>query len=248
MHLNNFYTLFPHPKPIIGMIHLAGEDPIERALQEMHIYADEGIDGALIENYHSSSSVQSVQDTLEIAAQRFSDTNLILGVNILPNEFQLALPMAARYGAGFVQLDYVAGAYERRGEIDIGAYEQVRRDFPKITVLGGVWPKYYAPRPGSVLRIDVAVGRSRADAMVVTGEGTGQETPLEKIREFKRILGEYPLVVGAGLTPQNVYEQLSVADAGIVGSALKPDGNTIAPVEKLLVRQFMDEVRRVRER
>ncbi len=244
---NLFHQLFPKPKPILGMIHFSGEDPIDRAIQELRIYAEEGVEGAIIENYSSCSSVELVQRTLQFAAGYFSHAPLVLGVNILPNEFQIALPMAAKYGAGFVQLDYAAGAYDRGREIDIGAYEDMRRQFPGIAVLGGVWPKYYHPRPDSVLRIDLAVGKSRADAIVVTGEGTGLETPLDKIREFKRFLGEYPLVVGAGLTPRKVYEQLSIADGGIVGSAFKPNGDTKAPVERSLVQRFMEEVRKVRE-
>ncbi len=243
-----FHSLFPHPKPIIGMIHLAGDDPVDRAVQELQIYAEEGLEGTIIENYSPHSSAELVQETLRFAAGYFSHTRLVFGINILPNEFEVAIPMAAKYGAGFVQLDYIAGAYEGDKQINVGAYERMRRQFPGISVLGGVWPKYYHPRPGSLLSIDVAVGKARADAIVVTGERTGQETPLEKVREFRRILGKYPLIVGAGLNPRNVYEQLSVADGGIVGSTFKPDGDTNAPVERLLVRAFMEEVRRVREK
>ena len=49
--------------PIFGMIHLAGTSPIPRALQEISLFEEEGLDGVIVENYHGS--VERVIDTLE---------------------------------------------------------------------------------------------------------------------------------------------------------------------------------------
>ena len=54
MEKNRFRELFLR-KAIIGMIHLAGEDPVSRALEEISIYEKQGVNGALIENYHNHS-------------------------------------------------------------------------------------------------------------------------------------------------------------------------------------------------
>lgn len=60
---------------------------------------------------------------------------------------------------------------------------------------------------------------------------------------FRKHLGEsYPLIVGAGLTPKNVKEQLHYAQGAIVGSTFKPDGDTQRMVDRILVRQFMNVV------
>ncbi len=244
MDTNHFYQLFPNPKPILGMIHLAGDDPVNRALEELSVYDYGGLDGAIIENYHGS--MDQVQETLEIAASQFSHTKLVLGVNILPNEFESALRMAAKY-AGFVQLDYVAGKYRNTPDFDVQGYMQLRQQMPGIVVLGGVRPKYYQPISDSNVEADLMVGRQLADAVVVTGSGTGHETPREKIIAFRETLGcDYPLIVGAGVTAANVYEQLSIADGAIVGSAFKPGKDTQAPVERRLVHEFMEEVSRLR--
>lgn len=51
---NNFETTFQIHKPIIGMIHLAGENSqnkVERALEELIIYKQEKVDGAIIGSY-----------------------------------------------------------------------------------------------------------------------------------------------------------------------------------------------------
>lgn len=237
------------PKPLIGMLHLAGGEDcssyekkfsrkLTRVMEELAIYEEEGLQGALFENYHGS--VSDVHTAL--MALKGIRSSLQLGVNILPNQMGLAMQLAHEYGLSFVQVDYVAGRYARAPS-DEAYYHDLsrwREEFPHIFVLGGVWPKYYTPLPGSILEEELKEGMQRADAIVVTGTGTGMETPLEKIRQFRQVLGDdYPLVVGAGLTAKNVKGQMGVADGGIVGSAFKIGGQTWEPVERDLVRAFV---------
>ena len=72
---------------------------------------------------------------------RTSDS-LSVGVNILPNDYQLAIKLANDYGMDFIQMDYVAGKYENTQPIDVNHYFEIRKKYPKIKVLGGVHPNY----------------------------------------------------------------------------------------------------------
>lgn len=240
-------TRFFANTPIFAMLHLAGDTPVERALEELTILEGEGVDGAIVENYHTKN-LAHVERTLEVIQQRRTkETTLQIGVNVLPNNYANAFGFARRYGASFIQLDYVAGRYEEAPQgISLVNSLMSRTAAKDIVVLGGVWPKYYTPLENSVLEDDLREGMARADGIVVTGEGTGMETPLTKIHMFRQRIGGYPLIVGAGLMPENVREQLLIADGAIVGSCLKRDGNTRNKVDKRLVRAFMDQVRRVR--
>ena len=85
------------------------------------------------------------------------------------------------------------------------------------------------------------------DAIVTTGEGTGIETPIEKLNEFKFYLKDFPLIVGAGVNLSNIYSQLKVSDGAIIGSAFKPGKNTHLPIERSLVKNLMDIVKEVRK-
>ena len=239
----SFASLFPVKKSIIGMIHLAGgiTKKIGRALDEIAVYEGEGLDGIIVENYHGSDL--DVENTLK--AIRRTGTSLAIGVNILPNNWGHAFDFSHECGAGFIQVDYVAGKYTK-GSINGELYPLFRKRYSHIVVLGGVHPKYYTPVPGSHLEDDLVTGKDRADAIVVTGEGTGIETPLSKIREFRSVLGEHPLIVGAGLTPETVAEQLRIADGAIVGSYFKIDNETENYLDRAKVRRFMDAVRELR--
>jgi len=237
-----FSDVFKGKLTVIGMIHLAGKElSLDRALDELAVYEQEGVDAAIIENYHGTK--EQVEEVLS-AAERMC-RNIVLGVNILPNEYYISLPMAEHYGAKFVQLDHVAGRYTA-GKIDHELYMDFKAKAPVI-VLGGVWPKYYTPVSGSDLEKDLREGMQRAEAVVVTGEATGKEIPIGKIRKFREIIGDHPLVVGAGLTPENAYEQLMIADGAIVGSCFKPNGATYGKVSAKLVKKFMSVVEKVRK-
>lgn len=249
-----FKELFNTEKPIIGMIHLAGKDPVKRALDELKIFEEEGISGAIIENYHSKD-VEHIIKTLEAAKKK--DLEIILGVNILPNDFWISFQITARYDAKFVQLDYVSGKYismngrasssaSQVKQLDQTRYKDFRNNCAGIPVLGGVYPKYYVPVAYSNLEEDLRKGMERSEAIVVTGEGTGMETPLDKIRNFRKIIGNYPLIVGAGLNTENAEEQLNIADGAIVGSALKINNNTENPLDVGRIRELMRIVERVR--
>jgi predicted TIM-barrel enzyme len=57
----------------------------------------------------------------------------------------------------------------------------------------------------------------------------------------------HPLIVGAGLTHLNVAEQLTIADGAIVGSCFKTANLTTQKIQSNLVKQFMDEVIKLRK-
>ena len=86
-----------------------------------------------------------------------------------------------------------------------------------------------------------------AEAIVVTGAGTGKETPFDKIKRFREIIGERPLAVGAGLTPKNAYELLCISNGATVGTSLKIDDNTQNPMDKQRIRDFMSVVKEARQ-
>lgn len=228
------------------MIHLAGPDLVEKAMEEIKIYEEEGLSGIIIENYHGSS-----QDVLKVLSRlEHQPTSLTVGINILPNDFEFAFKLCDDYEfIKFIQLDYIAGKYGFENnpiQLDADKFIELSMNNSKIEVYGGVWPKYYIPNKDSILSVDIFDAIFLGSAIVVTGEGTGYETPLDKVKQFAELIdGKKPLIVGAGLTAENVKEQLEFAQGGIVGSAFKPNGRTTQMVDRDLVRSFMNEVNKI---
>lgn len=236
-----FKDLFPKPKPIIAMIHLAEDrrGKIRRAMEELELLVNEKFDGAIIEDYSYGSTTADVNEALEKANQEGFGKKIILGINLLSSRYH-SFDMANDYDAKFIQIDSV-----QTPDLDIPKYDLLREKYPKVVVLGGVGFKYTKPT-GNPLEVDLREGKSRCEAIVTTGPGTGIETPTDKLKNYKDILGDFPLIVGAGVNIRNLYSQLSVADGAIIGSYIK-NGDTEAPIDKFLVASIVKEVNRVRK-
>lgn len=239
MNSDKFEKLFSVKKPIIGMIHLAGENRpkrVERALEELAIYEEEGISGAIIEDYHGN--IGDVYETLEQSSK--INLKIIRGVNVLRDPYS-SFELANAFNARFIQFDSV-----QTKDLWLSRYDELRDKYPNIMVLGGVGFKYIEPTENP-LEIDLDEGKSRCEAIVTTGEGTGIETPIQKLTEYKKTLKDFPLIVGAGVDANNIQEQLKIADGAIIGSYFKPNKNTYLPIDRKKVKDLMDIVKDLRK-
>ena len=240
--MRTYKDVFGTRKPVIGMLHLRGngKEKLRIAREEAKIMYGEGVDAVLVEDYLNSTALDC-EAVLRMLQEEMPDR--LYGVNVL-GDFTTSYALALEYGAAFMQVDSIAGHLptgEERAYADEVAVNRLKGD---LCVLGGVRFKYQSVLSGRSLAEDLAIGRSLCEAIVVTGDGTGLETDMGKIREFRSILGDYPLVVGAGMTAANCAEQLAVADGGIVGTYFKEDGVTRRPMDPMRVKAFMEAVGR----
>jgi predicted TIM-barrel enzyme len=238
---------FPMPKPILGMLHLAGDTATDRlalALEEARIMAGEGIDGLVVENYFGDA------DDVERALHRILELDLgvRVGINVLRDNAR-AFALARRYPVAFIQIDSVCG--HLRPEADAAFAEALAVDRAGVIstlLLGGVRFKYQPVLSDRSEDEDVRLGAARCDALVVTSDATGQMTDPAKVRRFRAATaGKAPLLVGAGMTAANAGEQLAVADGAIVGSWLKEGHVDRGRVVAAHVARFMAAVRSARE-
>lgn len=240
-----FLDLFKNKKPIFAMLHLKGntdEEVFERAKKEIDIYRKGGVDAVIVENYYGN--FYQMEKVLEyLQTNKFE--NLIYGVNCLNND-AMGFDLANRYDAAFVQFDSVAGHVKQRDDYTFEAFIKKYRKECKAFILGGVRFKYQPYLSGRTLEEDLRIGMTRCDAIVVTQDATGQETSMEKINEFRKIIGNFPLVIGAGMTAENCNEQLSVGDAAIVGSYFKDTYKDTGDVDLSHVKTFMEKVAKIR--
>lgn len=242
---NKIAEIFGTLKPIIGMLHLKGENDstiLEQVDRELELMLDNKVDGVLVENYYGSP--KQAEQVLKYISEKYPD--ICYGINLLHDD-ALAFELAEKYHAKFIQLDSVAGHLEAKEDEKFQSFIDKAREKCKAFVLGGVRFKYQPYKSGRRLDEDLAIGMKRCDAIVVTGDATGQETNLEKIASFRRIIGDFPLFVGAGMTPENAREQLEIADGAVVGSYFKDTYKDTGDVCAGHIRDFMAAVDLVRK-
>ncbi len=237
-----FLELFENKKPILGMLHLKGDDPeerLQRAVTEADIYAECGVDAMIVEDYFGGEA--DVENALAYLSK--NRPLYILGVNVL-NNFAKSYELALRYGAKFMQVDSICGHLDPNDEKEYFELVDGYRDDKKISVIGGVRFKYQPYLSNRSLLEDLKIGMEHCDAIAVTGAGTGIGTDTEKIRQFRETLSDFPLVVAAGMTKETIKEKLSIGDAAIVGSTFKDTRKDSGDVSREHVLEFMGEVNR----
>lgn len=226
------------------MLHLTGSDKdsiFAQAKTEIEQMYTAGVDAVLVENYLGKPD--DMERALEWLQNQYPDYTY--GVNVLGDDYR-AFRMAKKYHASFIQIDSVCGHLPPKADAEYAEELAGLRD-DSIFLMGGVRFKYHPVLSRRSLDEDLMLGIQRCDGIVVTGEGTGISTETAKIRLFREIICDYPLIVGAGMTLKNCKEQLSVADGAIVGSYFKENGRAVCPVDPERVRKFMHQVKELRQ-
>lgn len=225
---------------------------VERAVSDATTLASAGFPSLLVENFgdvpfHAdrvpSETVASM--TVAVAAIKAA-TGLPVGVNVLRNDAIAALSVAAATGAEFIRVNVLTGVmYTDQGPI-IGRAAEVMRLRSSLGNDTEVWAdvmvKHAVAPPSLDLRqaagdLDV---RGLADAVLVSGSGTGLEPSTEDLRTVRETVAkDKPVIVASGAGPENLAGFMEVADGVIVGSYLKFEGDARRPVDPIRATRFV---------
>lgn len=259
--------------PVIGVLHVPAlpgapanrhglEQIAEYVLADAEALASGGVDGLLVENFGDAPFYPNRVPPHTVAqlsvigrAVRDRHVGLPLGVNVLRNDGLSALAVASAVGAQFIRVNVYCGArVTDQGLVEGEAHEVQRRRAslaPSIHVFADVDVKHSAPLGDYDLATDVhdVVERGRADAIVVSGVGTGSATDVADVECAKDAAGgAVPVWIGSGVSVDNVASLMDHADGAIVGSVLKRDGIVSNPVDPERVRELISIVTSRRER
>jgi membrane complex biogenesis BtpA family protein len=242
------------PNLMIGMIHalpLPGAPQwggsmaavLERAARDASALAEAGFDALLVENFGDTPFFPEhvPPETiagLSLVAARVADVcALPLGVNVLRNDAQAALAIAAVVGATFIRINVHSGAMlTDQGWLTGKAHQTLRQRRQlgaQIAICADVLVKHASPPPGVDLCEVARDTRQRggADVLIVSGSATGTATDPERVRAVRQAVPDAPLWIGSGIGLENVASFLAVADGVIVGSSIKVDGHATSAVD-----------------
>lgn len=219
-----------------------------------------GVHGLMMENfgdvpfYPGRVPTHVAASMTALAADVRQRVGLPLGINVLRNDGLTALAVAQAVGAQFIRVNVLCGArVTDQGLIQGIAHDLMREKvnlFARhIQVFADVDVKHsaaLATRPIAD-EVDDTIHRGLADALVVSGAGTGKRTDLQKAKAVKEAASRagfvIPVYIGSGVTTQTVDDFLECADGFIVGSAFKRDGDAKNPVDANRVKEFMARFR-----
>lgn len=256
----------PLPR-LVGMIHLLPlpgspgfkgsiQEVIESSTSEATALAGAGFPALLVENFGDVPFRADFSDPETVAAMTLAvqavgeATGLPIGVNVLRNDALSALAIAAVTGAAFIRVNVLTGImYTDQGPIVGKADELARRRAhlsPQVEIWADLMVKHATPPAGLDIRqaADDTVTRGLADAVIVTGSGTGMEPDLHDAGLVRSVIPkDTRLAIGSGAGTENLGRLAEVADTVIVGSSLKADGVATSPLDMARVATFVQTAR-----
>jgi len=260
MHFND---LFPKRKPLIACIHLAAlpgsplyggsmEGVIDRATYEAEVFSRQGVDGLIIENfsdipfYPERVPSETVAAMAAVGREVVNRVKIPVGINVLRNDADAALSIATAIGAHFIRVNiHNAAALTDQGMVHGRAYETLRKRRAlgsQVLILADVDVKHAAPIATIGLDVETRdlTKRSLADALIVSGSGTGATTNLDDLSVVQSNTN-LPVLIGSGTNPTNLKETSTMADGFIVGSYFKHDGMASNEVDPTRVQSFVEK-------
>jgi uncharacterized protein len=265
---NALQTLFGQPKVVIGVIHslaLPGspnyqgealEDIYAFAVGEAERYVRGGVQGLIVENHGDIPFSKPEDIGYETSAVMAVMTDRIrqrvkvpVGINVLANGALPALAVAQASNAAFIRVNQWANAYVANEGIIEGPAAKATRyrawlRANQVKIFADVHVKHgshaiVADRSIEELTRDTEF--FDADVVIATGQRTGDAAALDEVKTIRRAT-QLPLVIGSGVTEENIGDLLQVADGVIVASSLKEEGVWWTPVSEQKVRSLMNVV------
>jgi len=247
--LINLTTVFRKSKFIIGMIHLPSlpgtangktskfSELRNYALNELNTLQTGGVDAVIVENFWDLPYYPDRVDTITVAAMAslagviVEHASIPVGINVLYNDFRAELAIARAVNAAFIRAEvFIDPAISETGLIPASCASMVRErsalNGDEIAILADVHGKNTQVmwKREIVESAMDAETRGLADAIIVTGAGTGKSASLEDLESVKQKI-RIPLLAGSGVNPSTLKQILNICDGVIVGSYFKEGGN-----------------------
>ncbi|WP_420333584.1 BtpA/SgcQ family protein [Roseibium sp.] len=264
-----FESVFGTPKPVIAMVHFGAlpGTPLydaERGISGLISDAEAdllalqaaGVDAVMFGNendrpYEFEVDTASTTTMAYVIGRLRDQITVPFGVNVLWDP-KSTVALAAACGATFCR-EIFTGTYASdmgHWAPDAGEALRYRKRLDKddLLMLYNVCAEFAdsLDRRSLADRARSAVFSSIPDAILVSGQITGEAARMEDLEAVKDALPDTPVLANTGVKIHTVADVLRVADGCVVGSSLKVDGNTWNPVDPDRAKQFMDRARAAR--
>jgi hypothetical protein len=269
--MSKYWTeeVFGTQKPIIAMCHfsaLPGDPSYDRAggMKQVIDWARKdllalqkgGVDAVLFSNEFSMPYLTKVEAITtacmaRIIGELMPDIKIPFGVNVIWDP-TASLDLAMAVGAKFVR-EVFTGVYA--GDFGLwntncGAVVRHQHSIgaENVKLLFNIVPEashYLADR--DVVEIAKStVFNTHPDALCVSALTAGAEINTQTLKKAKDAVPDTVVLVNNGLRLENLVEQLSIADGGVVGTTFKFDGKFENHVDESRVKVFMEKVKAFR--
>lgn len=240
--------------PLPGSPLYNGDDKkvFDQALTDLEVYKEAGVDSIILENDHDLPYIQPPLDEKGIALMtgiakeargQFSGP---IGVQMLEAANITSLEIAAEADLDYIRVEAFVFAHVGGSGVINGSAGKILR---RRKELGAEHIKVFADvkkKHGShSLTIDLDIKDEimqaeffMADGVIVTSQFTGVNPDKNDLIKAKSAT-TLPVLIGSGMTAENIAEYLPLADGFIVGSYFRKDGKFLESLQADRLDTFM---------
>ena len=241
--------------PLPGSPLYEGDDQtvMDQALADLDVYQQAGADSILFENDHDLPYIQPPLDEKGIllmtkivneARKRFNGP---IGIQMLEAANITSLEIAAEADLDYIRVEAFVFAHVGGSGIINGSAGRILRrrkelKAERIKVFADVKKKHGSHSLTIDLDIKDEIMQAEfflADGVIVTSQFTGINPDKNDLIKAKSVT-ELPVLIGSGMTAENIQEYLSLADGFIVGSYFRRGGKFLETLDPERLHQFMD--------
>jgi len=238
---DDFHTLFKTPGPVVlPVIHVLDA---ARTSANIEVLTAGRAPGCFLINHDFS-----VPKFLPIVREvRAAWPNLWVGVNFLAVTGRDAFPVLGELAGDGCIID---AYWADDARIDETAPDQPEAEATSAARAASGWPGLYfggtafkKQRPVDPADFAAAarVAAAHMDVVTTSGIATGRQAGITKIADFRRGIGDRPLALASGITPENAGSYADV-DAFLVATGINHPGN-FYDIDPMRLRALMDITR-----
>jgi len=249
MYTPQFSTIFSEPKSLIGMIHVQAlpgtpqnhfsvREIAAQAVQEGKLLAAHGLQGILLENMHDVPYLnrqvgpEVIATMTRVCAEVRAATDLPMGLQVLAGANQAALAVAQAADLQFIRAEgFVYGHMADEGllQSDAGTLLRYRKQIgaEQIQIFTDIKKKHSSHALTADVSLEDTLEAAAfflSDGAIITGTHTGQPVDDKALHQVYST-STLPILVGSGVTPPGLARIIRSADAFIVGSFFKYQGD-----------------------
>ena len=248
--------------PLPGSPRYDGDDQkvVDQALSDLEMYKKAGVDSVFLENDHDLPYIQPPLDEdgialmTKIAKEARKRFDGPIGIQMLEAANITSLEIASEADLDYIRVEaFVFAHVGGSGIINGSAGKILRRrkelDAEHIKVFADVKKKHGSHSLTIDLDIKDEIMQAEfflADGVIVTSQFTGMKPDTNDLIKAKSVT-KLPVLIGSGMTPQNISDYLPLADGFIVGSYFRKDGKFLETLQPERLDEFMKVFARLRK-
>ncbi|KAL7732076.1 hypothetical protein ACLKA6_015837 [Drosophila palustris] len=254
-----------HVDALPGTPRYAGnwQQTIQKATYEAQLYKKHGLDAVLIENMHDKPYVLNHKLGVEIVAcmtrighavREVLPQGVPCGIQVLACGNKQAMAIAKASQLQFVRAEgFVFGQVADVGYIDACAGNLLR--YRKLIDAENVLVFTDLKYSSHALTADVSLGNTaqaadffNTDGIIITNNITGHPVSHKDLQDVLAGKLRVPVLIGSGITKDNITQYYHDVQAVIVGSHFKIGGDWRNEISNYQVESFMHRICNLRER